>query len=379
MFCWVQNYTKKCHEAQLFQYVIMKYSKSQGLSSFCKRLIQQGEKIMPYKQEALLVYTFGIVMLLSYSTDAVAQPVTTRISVSSNGAQSNNDSLERPAISADGRYVAFSSKASNLVANDTVGASDIFVHDRQTGETTRVSVDNVGNQGNGESVLPGISADGRFVAFISDATNLVAGDTNGKSDVFVHDRTSQTTTRVSVTNTGAESGGDCIPASTPSDPSHPSISADGRYVAFSCKGSNFTTQLDFNNGYDVFVRDQTAGKTYLVSSISANTGVGNGDSDNPAISADGRYVTFNSTADNLVTGDTNGGTDVFVRDLTLNQTTRVSINSNGTQGNSWSRDSSISADGRYVAFSSLATNLVTGELLAKRTSRRDNKNSLPCS
>jgi Tol biopolymer transport system component len=316
---------------------------------------------MLYKQWTSLIYTFGIMMLLPCSINAATQPVTTRISVSSNGAQSNNDSRERPAISADGRYVAFSSLATNLVANDTNGASDIFIHDRQTGQTTRVSVDNVGNQGNGNSILPGLSADGRFVAFISDATNLVTGDTNGKSDVFVHDRTTQTTTRVSVTNTGAESGGDCIPVATPSEPSHPSLSADGRYVAFSCKGSTFTTQWDFNNGYDIFVRDRTAGKTYLVSSIPANTGVGNGDSDNPVISADGRYVAFNSTADNLITGDTNGGVDVFVRDLVLNQTTRVSVSSNGTQGNDWSRNSSISADGRYVAFSSLATNLVTGD------------------
>lgn len=313
------------------------------------------------KQWASLIYTFGVVMLLSYSSDAAAQPVVTRVSVSSNGTQSNNDSYDRPAISANGRYVSFSSKASNLVANDTAGASDIFVHDRQTGETTRVSVDNDGNQGNGDSVLPGLSADGRFVAFISDATNLVAGDTNGKSDVFVHDRTTQTTTRVSVTNTGADSGGDCLPAVTPSAPSSPSISADGRYVAFSCKGSNFTTQWDFNNAYDVFVRDRTAGKTYLVSSIPGNTSVGNGDSDAPAISADGRFVAFNSTAGNLVTGDTNGGVDVFVRDLALNQTTRVSVSSAGTEGDDWSRDSSISADGRYVAFSSLARFLVPGD------------------
>jgi tricorn protease-like protein len=175
---------------------------------------------------------------------------TSRVSLASNGAQGSANSTD-PAISADGRFVAFVSNASNLVAGDTNDTGDIFVHDRQTGTTSRVSVASGGTQGSGPSSAPSISADGRFVAFGSDAANLVAGDTNGEPDVFVHDRQTGTTSRVSVASDGTQ--GITIFHSDVSFTS--SISADGRFIAFDSDHGNLVAG-DRNQTSDVFVRDQ---------------------------------------------------------------------------------------------------------------------------
>jgi Tol biopolymer transport system component len=274
---------------------------------------------------------------------------TTRVSLASDGTQGNGGSYS-PSISADGRYVAFRSRASNLVAGDTNGNWDVFVHDRQTRTTTRVSLASDGTQGNDVSRNPSISADGRYVAFQSDASNLVAGDINGESDVFVRDRQTRTTTRISLASGGAEGNGDSW---------NPSISADGRYVAFYSSASNLVAG-DINGEGDIFVHDRRTRTTTRVSLASDGT-PGNGLSFFPLISADGRYVAFESNADNLVTGDTNGDRDVFVHDREARTTTRVSLTSNGIQGNGASISSSISADGRHVAFQSRASDLVAGD------------------
>jgi hypothetical protein len=261
-----------------------------------------------------------------------------------------------PAVtSADGRYVAFASYASNLVAGDTGGHEDVFLRDRTTNVTSRVSVDSFGGDSNGGSSNPSISADGRYVTFYSNATDLVPGDTNGAFDVFVRDRTLNTTSRVSLTSLGTEGNADSTGCS---------ISADGRYVAFFSFASNVVPG-DTNGTNDVFVRDRTLNTT---SRVSINTlGVGaNGNSDDAEISADGRYVAFESAATNLVAGDTNHKEDVFVRDRTAGTTTRVSVGGLATQGNDDSYVGSISADGRLVAFESDATNLVAGDTNAKR-------------
>jgi Tol biopolymer transport system component len=274
---------------------------------------------------------------------------TTRVSVASNGTQANGDSYV-PSISADGRYVAFESSASNLVGGDTDGWRDIFIHDMQTGQTTRVSVTSNGTQANGNSVKPSISADGRYVAFDSYASNLVSGDTNGTDDVFIHDMQTGQTTRVSVTSNGMQAN---------SDSDKPSISSDGRYVAFESSASNLVGG-DTNGWLDVFIHDMQTGQTTQVSVASDGT-QGNAYSGNPSISADGQYVAFESWATNLVSGDTNGTDDVFIHDMQTGQTTRVSVASNGTQANSDSGRPSVSADGRYVAFESSASNLVGGD------------------
>ena len=271
------------------------------------------------------------------------------VSVSSAGVPGNTDSYD-PSISADGRYVAFDSAATNLAAGDTNGAYDVFVRDLKLHKTYLVSVSSAGVQGNADSYEPSISADGRYVAFISDAGNLVAGDTNGYADVFVRDRKLHKTTRVSVDSAGAQANGDS---------SGPSISADGRSVAFVSEASNLVPG-DTNGSEDVFVRDRKLHKTTRVSVDSAGV-QGASDSNGPSISADGRYVAFYSAAGNLVAGDTNATTDVFVRDRKLHKTTRVSVGPAGAQGNDSSYDPSISADGRYVAYLSNAGNLVVGD------------------
>jgi hypothetical protein len=276
---------------------------------------------------------------------------TERVSVSTGGGQAD-DFSSLPSISGDGRYVAFHSLATNLVAGDTNGAMDVFVRDRQAGTTIRVSVSSAGLQGDGASDNPAISADGRYVAFRSLATNLVAGDTNATYDVFVRDLQTSTTERVSVTTGGA--GGNLASY-------FPSISGDGRYVAFRSDSPNLVAG-DVNMATDAFVRDRQLGTTELVSLSSAGAQA-NSFSYDPSISASGRYVTFWSNASNLVSGDTNGHADIFLRDRLNNTTELVSISSTGAQGNSdpWYQ-SSVSDDGRYVVFASSATNLVPPDL-----------------
>ena len=278
---------------------------------------------------------------------------TTRVSVDSSGVQANNYS-RFPAISADGRYVVFESEASNLVAGDTNGTGDVFVHDRQTGETTRVSVDSSGAEANGSSEASAISGDGRYVAFSSYASNLVSGDTNGMIDIFVHDRQTGQTTRVSVNSSRAQ-------ANDNSSDFHVAISWDGRYVAFQSDASNLVTG-DTNGMGDVFVHDRQTGQTTRVSVASGGTEA-NASSSGPDLSDDGRYVAFSSSATNLVSGDTNGKTDVFVHDLQTGATTRVSVNSFGVQANMGGGGAEISGDGRYVMFSSHSYNLITEDEL----------------
>jgi hypothetical protein len=276
---------------------------------------------------------------------------TTRVSVDSAGVQGNNDSRD-PSISSDGRYVAFESHASNLVPNDTNGRDDIFVHDRETGQTTRGSVDSAGLQGNSDSRNPSISSDGWYVAFESYASNLVPDDTNNMRDVFVHDRLTGQTTRVSVDSAGVQGNDLSL---------YPSISSDGRYVAFDSQASNLVPD-DTNNMRDVFVHDRQTGQTMIVSLDSAGV-QGNSGSYRAFISSDGRYVAFESHASNLVPNDTNDVRDIFVHDRQTGQTTRVSVDSAGVQGNdhSDSFDKCMSSDGRYVAFYSYASNLVPND------------------
>ena len=226
--------------------------------------------------------------------------------------------------------VAFVSKATNLVAGDSNNVADIFIHDGQTGATTRVSVSSAGDQANGASSDPAISTDGRYVAFVSAATNLVAGDTNGVRDVFVYDRQTGATMRVSV---GA--GGNQANAAS----SAPSVSADGRYVAFASLASNLVPG-DTNSASDVFVRDRQTGVTTRAS-VNDSGLQGNNSSWEPSLSADGRYVAFTSQADNLITDDTDGTADVFVVDRQTAQITRVGFDAD---------EPSISGDGRLLHF-----------------------------
>jgi Tol biopolymer transport system component len=235
------------------------------------------------------------------SMPAWAQGTTERVSLGPGGAQGNGDSAF-PAISPGGRFVAFQSEANDLVAGDTNGSRDVFVRDRQMGTTRRVSVGQGGVQGDYSSYGPAISADGRFVAFRSSASNLVPSDTNGSPDVFVRDRRTRTTRRVSVGQGGVQ--GD-------SSSQSPALSTHGRFVAFASEATNLVPG-DTNESGDVFVRDRRTRKTERVS-VGRNGAQTNSNSFSPSISADGRFVAFSSDATNLVPGDTNRATDVFVR------------------------------------------------------------------
>ncbi|MCC6500114.1 MAG: hypothetical protein IT313_07595 [Anaerolineales bacterium] len=306
-----------------------------------------------FLSKAIAIVTVAILLIGSGagSTGSVqaATGTLTRVSVDSVGAEANNAS-KRPSISGDGRFVAFESDASNLVPNDTNASTDIFVKDRQTGEVTRVSVDSAGSQADQGSGGATISADGRFVAFVSDASNLVANDTNGMTDVFVRDRQLGITARVSVSSSGEQ-------ANALSD--FPlAISSDGRYVVFNSDATNLVAN-DTNGVTDVFLRDTQTGVTERVS-IASDGSQANNSSSSPSISASGQFVTFTSNASNLISDDTNNASDVFVRDRATGATTRVSVNTSGEQADKASRSPAISGDGRYVVFLSKSTNFAPG-------------------
>jgi flagellin-like hook-associated protein FlgL len=217
------------------------------------------------------------------------------------------------AISADGRYVAFNSSATNLVAGDTNGQGDAFIKDTVTGVTTRISTDSAGNQatGGGGSYVYAISADGRYVAFNSRASNLVAGDTNGLTDAFIKDTVTGVTTRISTDSAGNQgTGGSFFFSAIVSG-----ISADGRYVAFISDNTNLVAG-DTNGQIDSFIKDTVTGVTTRVSTDSGGNQATGGGSSVSAISADGRYAAFSSGATNLVAGDTNGQQDAFLKNLT---------------------------------------------------------------
>ncbi|TMK42279.1 MAG: hypothetical protein E6G66_16405, partial [Actinobacteria bacterium] len=264
------------------------------------------------------------------------------ISLALDGGEADGASFT-PAISADGRYVAFASAASTLVSGDTNGTEDVFVYDRVTRSTERVSLSSAGEQGNGDSYGPAISVDGRYVAFTSSASNLTAGDDNSDLDIFVRDRVAHTTVLASVGPHGTPGDGPSVA---------PSISGDGRLVAFESDADSLVPN-DTNGTGDVFVHDIVTGVTRRLSAG------GNGmQTESPsfgaAISADGTSVAFESFSSRLVPGDTNGALDVFVADVATGNISRVSLATDGGQADERSYSPSISADGRVVAFASFA-------------------------
>ena len=275
--------------------------------------------------------------------------------VSCTGATQGNYMSDRPSISADGYTVAFESMANNLSGgSDTNGTWDVFVHSMLDATTVRASSTGV-NAGNSWSDGASLNADGTLVAFSSNASDLLPGDGNGKSDVFVLDLSAAAMERVSVATGGIEATG--------GNSDTPSISADGRFVAFESGATNLLGG-DTNNASDVFVHDRTTDTTECVSVSGAGL-LGNQPSNllmrpGPYISADGRYVVFESAATNLIAEDTNGTSDIFVHDRLAQTTELVSVAQNGSQGDALSTDPAISADGRRVVFTSHASNFVTG-------------------
>ena len=273
---------------------------------------------------------------------------TVRLSEATDGTQADGTS-RLPWISANGRVVAFSSEAANLVADDTNGVADIFLRDLRTGVTTRASLGHDGSQGDGDSLLPRLSANGRYLAFVSEATGLVPVDGNGLRDAFVRDLKTGAIEMVSVATDGTVSNGHSDTLS---------ISANGRRVAFDSRGSNLHAS-DGQQGLDVFVRDRLKRTTTLVSR-DVNGLAANGPSTQPALSGNGRWLAFTSGATSVVAGDTNGSSDVFRVRLKTGEIERVSISSEGAQADRNSDSPVLSRNGRYVAFSTRATNLFAG-------------------
>ncbi len=291
-----------------------------------------------------------------------AVDATERVSVSSRGRQGNEDS-QRPDVDGDGRLVVFDSGATNLAPGaDANGGLDVFIHDRGTGRTTLVSEALEGDTGNAQSFQPAISRDGRYVAFTSDATDLTPGPVSGGRDIFVRDLETGRTRVVS------RAAPDDHPVGGGSN--SPSISAHGEYVAFATFASD-AVPGDTNAGFDVFVRDRLLGQTTRVSVNSQGRQARGGDRTHPSISSDGKKVTFASDATNLVADDTNDTTDIFVHNRSRERTTRVNVGPGGAQANGQSNGPGIrggstfgpdiSGNGRYVAFDSIATNLVADD------------------
>jgi Ca2+-binding RTX toxin-like protein len=274
-----------------------------------------------------------------------------RITVSPSGEQSNAATYDAGSFSADGRLLVFSSAASNLVDGDTNGQNDLFLHEAGVG-LQRLAVAPGGAQANGSSTSPVISANGRYVTFASQASNLVPGDTNNLGDIFLLDRQTGDVELISKAtdgrqaNSGSGTGG---------------VSDDGRYVAFWSYASNLVDG-DTNNATDVFVRDRVTGTTKRISETAAG-GQGNGLSQQARISSDGRYVAFETDATNLIDGDTNGTRDVVVKDLQSGALDTASVNTAGEQVRATGGASlaSISADGRFVVMSAFDSNLVPGD------------------
>jgi hypothetical protein len=300
---------------------------------------------------ALLLLCF----LFNFPATYAATNAITRVSTDSAGLQSNAVSDQRLSISRDGRYVAFRSTASNLVASDTNGVGDVFKKDTSTGAITRVSTATGGTQAIAASSLVSnsMSADGRYIAFTTTSA-LVAADTNALSDVYLKDTLTGTTTRVSTSSADAQT--------TSGAPIGPVISGDGRYVVFQSTSTNLVAG-DTNGQSDVFYKDTQTGVMQRASTTTAGVQGTGGASTDASISEDGTVVVFVSLTTDLVPGDTNAQRDTFKKNMTTGELTRVSVDAQGNEFNntSFNTTSAVSRDGRYVMFQTSNGTLVPGD------------------
>jgi Tol biopolymer transport system component len=300
------------------------------------------------RRAALAIVTTSVAVLVLATSVTGASPSTKRVSVSSAGVQTDDDS-GYPQISGNGRYVVFTGESDLLSPADKNGDWDIYLRDRKAGKTEWISRGRAGTVNDGLSTKPAISADGRFVVFESSASNLVAGDLLGHRDVFLRDRETGKTRRISRGIGGAEADGRS---------SRAAISANGRYIVFESEAANLVPGVS-TPWTDVYRFDRSTGKMHLVTRGTDGTGAGG---EEPSVSSDGRYVTFSSSnvAAHVMGATDNGYRHVFVRDMVAKQTKMI-VGVGGEPGNSTSGSAVISADGRFVAFDSFASNLVNGD------------------
>ena len=285
----------------------------------------------------------------------------TQVSVTTGGGNPGEFSAE-PNTNGDGNFVAYTSPAGAALfdpnAVDANSLRDVYLWNRTTGVTRLVSTVTPGTTGpftsaNAGSFDPSVSSDGRFVAFRSEASDLVAGDGNGFRDIFLRDMTTGTTILVSRTATGTSGN---------SESDSPSVSANGDFAVFSSLASNLVDGDTSANGRDIFLFNRTDNSVTLVSRNLNRNGSGNGDSSEPSISQDGRFIAFTSEASDLVGADTNGVADIFLYDIQTGTMNRVSINdTTGEQGNGASTDANVAPGGLFIAFTSRATNLAAGD------------------
>src|SRR5919108_441563 len=301
------------------------------------------------KRAAQSILVVLVVLGLLGPTAALAHPpgVTEWVSVSNEGAGANNQS-DMPAISGDGRFVAFQSEAQNLApgANPPLFQDQIYVHDRETGTTEIISVNDAGQAGNSLNVQADISADGRFVVFSSFADNLVPEPQSSNLQVYLRDRATGTIELITKNAAGEPGDGSSV---------DPSVSLDGGFIAFQTNSGNLIG--DGNNESHILVKDR---QTSTFERVSATSTGEPADllSEHPDITPDGRFVTFFSLATNLVPGDTNNSRDIFVRDRQTGAVVRVSVSTAGAEGNSESEWPTISDDGLITGFESSSDNLV---------------------
>lgn len=282
---------------------------------------------------------------------------TTIMSVAPDGSEGNGQSI-RPRISKDGRFVVFYSNATNLAAPaSTAGRNHVYLRDRQTGLTTRVTVSTAGAEGSAGSIFPNISADGRYVVYISAANNLVAGDTEGFQDVFVYDRLSGVNSRVSLAAGGGGAGGNA----NSGDVANVDISETGQYVVFASAASNLVAN-DTNGLVDIFLHNRATGTTVRVNVGAGGAQTTTNHSTNPAVSANGLKIVFTSSASELVAGGTANRRHVYMRNIPTATTTRISVDFNGNEAaaDSGVHAPGISPEGNWVSFDSGAQGLVAG-------------------
>jgi Tol biopolymer transport system component len=277
------------------------------------------------------------------------QNTTVRVSLNSSGVEGSMASTA-PSISGDGRFIAFQSYADNLIINDQNFDEDVFVHDRQSGQTECISVGMFGRTGNGRSWSPVISADGHYVCFVSRASDLVSADGNWNADVFVYDRWNGSMERISIDSNGVEANSFSESAS---------MSADGRVIAFCSHASNLVVE-DSNSRKDIFVHDRLYGDTMRVS-LSETGNQANDQSVEPSISADGKWISFTSFASNLHSLDTNGVSDIFLYDLENSSIDLVRRGAGDKISTYPSSNSTLSADGRFMVFQSGARNWASND------------------